>query len=302
MAAVKRRIGAFTSIIAMAALVAAARAGAAVSVRDDSGTEVTLAVPAMRIVSLAPHATELLYAVGAGARIVGVIATSDFPPLAKTLPRVGDATALDFERILEERPDLVVTWPYTAPAQVAALRARGVAVFTTDPKTIDGIADDLDRLGTLVGNEAQARAIAEAFRARLARIRADHLHARRIRVFYQIWNAPLYTVGGGHLITRALDVCGADNVFAALRLAAPSVSIEAVLAAEPDAIIAGADGGVRPAWLDDWQRFPALPAVAHGSVYSVNGDLLHRAGPRFVDGVAELCAAIDRARAVLFKP
>ncbi len=280
----------------MAALVGVAGAGAAVSVRDDSGTEVTLAAPAMRIVSLAPHATELLYAVGAGGRIVGVIATSDFPPPAKTLPRVGDATTLDFERILEDRPDLVVTWPYTAPAQVAELRARGIAVFTTDPKTIDGIADDLERLGTLVGTEAQAHTVAAAFRTRLARIRAEHLHVRRVRVFYQIWNAPLYTVGGGHLITRALDVCGADNVFAALRLPAPSVSIEAVLAAEPDVIIAGVDGGTRPPWLDDWQRFPALPAVAHARIYTVNADLLHRAGPRFVVGVAELCTAIDRAR------
>jgi iron complex transport system substrate-binding protein len=291
-----RAAGRLLTAVAMATLVDASCAGAAVSVRDDSGTEVTLAAPATRIVSLAPHATELLFAAGAGARVVGVSATSDFPPQAKALPRVGDATALDFERILEDRPDLVVTWPYTAPAQVAALRARGIAVFTTDPKTIDGIADDLERLGVLVGNEASARATAETLRARLARIRADHVRARRVRVFYQIWNAPLYTVGGGHLITRAIEICGAENVFAALRLPAPSVSIEAVLAAQPDAIIAGADGNVRPPWLDGWQRFPALPAVVHGNLYTVNADLLHRPGPRFVDGVADLCAAIDKAR------
>lgn len=287
--------------VALRVLVALALAGsppadAAVSVRDDSGAEVTLDAPANRIVSLAPHATELLFAAGAGARIVGAIATSDFPPQAKAVPRVGDATALDFERILEGHPDLVVTWPYTAPAQVTALRARGIAVFTSDPKTIDGIADDLERLGVLVGNPAQARAAAAAFRARLARLRASHAGVRRVRVFYQIWNAPLYTIGGGHLITRAIEVCGGDNVFAALRLPAPTVSIEAVLAADPDAIVAGADGGVPPPWLDDWRRFPALPAVERGNLFSVNADLLHRAGPRFVDGVAELCAAIDRAR------
>jgi iron complex transport system substrate-binding protein len=296
MAAVRPAAGALLIAVAMATLLDPLCAGAAVSVRDDSGTEVTLGGPATRIVSLAPHATELLFAAGAGARIVGVIATSDFPPPAKALPRVGDATAFDFERILDDRPDLIVTWPYTAPAQVAALRARGIAVFTTDPKTIDGIADDLERLGVLVGNEAPAHAAAEAFRARLARIRADHARARRVRVFYQIWNAPLYTIGGGHLITRAVESCGADNVFAALRLPAPLVSIEAVLAAQPDAIIAGADGGARPPWLDDWQRFPALPAVVHGNLYAVNADLLHRPGPRFVDGVAELCAVIDKVR------
>ncbi len=296
MAAVKRVAGGLVTGLALAAAVGASFAAAAVSVRDDSGTEVTLAAPATRIVSLAPHATELLFAAGAGARVVGVIATSDFPPQANALPRVGDATTLDFERILEERPDLVVTWPYTAPAQVEALRARGIAVFTTDPKTIDGIADDLDRLGALVGNELQARAAAEAFRTRLARLRGDHAGARRVRVFYQIWNAPLYTIGGGHLITRAIEVCGGDNVFATVRLPAPTVSIEAVLAARPDAIIAGTDGGVRPAWLDDWRRFPKVPAVERDSLFTINADLLHRAGPRFVDGVAELCAAIDRAR------
>jgi len=293
---VKRVAGGFAMALALTAAVGAPSAVAAVSVRDDSGTEVTLAAPAARIVSLAPHATELIFAAGAGNRVVGVIATSDFPPQANALPRVGDATTLDFERILEERPDLIVTWPYTAPAQVEALRARGIAVFTTNPKTIDGIADDLERLGVLVGNEPRARAAAGAFRARLAQLRAEHAAGRRVRVFYQIWNAPLYTIGGGHLITRAIEACGGDNVFAAIRLPAPTVSIEAVLAARPDAIIAGTDGGARPPWLDDWRRFPMLPAVERDSLFTINADLLHRAGPRFVDGVAELCAAIDKAR------
>ncbi len=296
MAALRRAAAAVLIGVSAAMLVVARCASAAVGVRDDSGTDVTLAAPAMRIVSLAPHATELLFAAGAGARIVGVIATSDFPPQAKALPRVGDATALDFERIIEDHPDLVVTWPYTAPAQVAALRARGIAVFTTDPKTIEGIADDLERLGVLVGNEAQARTAAQAFRRRLERIRADHVRARDVGVFYEIWGAPLYTIGGGHLITRAIEACGGHNVFAALRVPAPTVSIEAVLAARPDAIIAGADGGARPPWLDEWQRFPALPAVERGNLFTVDANLLHRAGPRFVDGIAELCAAIDSAR------
>lgn len=284
--------------IAVVALVCALAARAAVSVRDDAGAEITLAQPATRIVSLAPHATELLFAAGAGERVVGVVATSaDWPPAARALPRVGDAAMLDVERIVELRPDLVVTWPYTAPAQAASLRARGIPLFVTDPTTIGGIADDLERLGVLAGTFEAARAAARDFRAQLATIRRAYAGAPRVRAFYQIWNAPLYTVGGGHLISRALAVCGADNVFAGLSLPAPAVDVEAVLAAAPDAIVAGADGGVRPAWLDDWRRYPTMPAVARGNLFSVNADLLHRPGPRFVAGVAELCAVVDKARA-----
>ena len=275
---------------------AASWARAEIVAVDDTGAAVTLARPATRIVSLAPHATELLFALGAGSAIVGTVDTSDFPPAARTLPRVGDARALDLERIVLLAPDLVVTWPWTAPAQVEALRARGVAVFTTRPATIDGIARDLERLGTLTGREAAAAREADSFRVRLADLRARHRGAARVRVFYEIWDAPLYTVGGGHLITQALDACGGENVFAALALPAPAVDVEAVLAARPDAIIAGAERGARPAWLDRWRRWPTLPAVANGHLYAIDADLLHRPGPRFLEGVEALCAAVDAAR------
>ncbi len=279
-----------------AAALASAFACADVRVTDDEGAAVALAAPARRIVSLAPHATELLYAAGAGERVVGVLATSDWPPEAAAKPRVGDARALDLERIVALAPDLVVTWPYSAPEQVASLRARGVSVFITNPTTIDGIAVDLERLGALAGTLPIAKARAAEFRARLARLSARDAGARRLRVFYEIWGAPLYTIGGGHLISEALRVCGGENIFAALSLPAPAVSIEAVLDARPDVIVAGADRGVRPAWLDDWKRWTALPAVATGNLHTVDANLLHRAGPRFLDGVEGLCAVLDRAR------
>jgi len=286
--------------ILAAALAAWLPAGlAAVQAVDDAGTTVTLAAPALRIVSLAPHATELLYAAGAGERVVGVLATSDWPPEVAGKPRVGDSRALDLERIVALAPDLVVTWPFAAPAQVGPLVARGVPVFIANPATIDGIAVDLERLGTLAGTLPTATARAAELRARLARLQARYAGARTVRVFYEIWNAPLYTIGGDHLISQALRLCGGENVFAALTLPAPGVSIEAVLAAKPEAIIAGADGAVRPAWLDHWKRWPALPAVARGNLYTVDANLLHRAGPRFVDGVEALCATLAEARAGL---
>jgi iron complex transport system substrate-binding protein len=273
-----------------------AATAAPIIVRDDTGATVKLTAPAQRIVSLAPHATELLFALGAGSRIVGTLDTSDTPAAAKAIPRVGDSRALDLERIVALRPDLIVTWPWTAPAQVEALRARGIAAFTTMPATIDGIAADLERLGALTGTQAAGWREAEAFRARLKRLRERNAGVQRVRVFYEIWDSPLYTIGGRHLITEAIDLCGGENVFAALTLPAPAVDVEAVLAAKPDAIIAGADRGARPAWLDSWRRWKELPAVANERLYAVDADLLHRPGPRFLEGVEALCAVVDKAR------
>jgi iron complex transport system substrate-binding protein len=282
--------------VLVVALLAAAAARGAVSVTDDEGATVVLDKPAARIVSLAPHATELLYAAGAGDRVVGVLSTSDWPPEATAKPKVGDAHRLDLERILTLAPDLIVTWPYSPSAQVAALRARGVPVFTTNPTTIAGIATDIERLGALAGTQSAAAERARAFRARLERLSQRRGQSRALRVFYEIWNEPLYTIGGKHLISEAIRVCGGENVFAELTLPAPGVSVEAVLAARPEAIIAGADGGVRPAWLDDWKRWSTLPAVARGNLYTVDANLLHRPGPRFLDGMEGLCAALDDAR------
>jgi len=257
---------------------------------------VALDKPAARIVSLAPHATELLYAAGAGDRVVGVLSTSDWPPEAAAKPRVGDAHRLDLERIVTLAPDLIVAWPYSASEQVATLRARGVPVFMTNPKTIAGIATDIERLGALADTESSASARARAFRAQLERLAQRRGASRVVRVFYEIWNEPLYTIGGKHLISEAIRVCGGENVFASLTLPAPGVSVEAVLAARPEAIIAGADGAVRPPWLDGWKRWASLPAVALGNLYTVDANLLHRPGPRFLDGMEGLCAVLDDVR------
>jgi iron complex transport system substrate-binding protein len=257
---------------------------------------VTLAAPAQRIVSLAPHATELLFAAGGGARVIGVSETSDWPPAARTLPRVGDARSIDLERIIALNPDLIVTWPYTAPGEVDRLRARGLAVFTTDPKTIDGIAADLERLGALLGTQARTKAMAAELRTRIAQQRRASAGKRTLSVFYEIWPSPLFTIGGTHLISQAIEACGATNVFASLTLPAPTVSVEAVLAAKPEVIVAAADNGLRPDWLEEWRRWPALPAVAQGNLAVVDGNLLHRPGPRFLEGVEQLCTVLDTAR------
>jgi iron complex transport system substrate-binding protein len=290
---VTRAARAAMAATAVACALALSPARAEIVAVDDAGARVTLAQPARRIVSLAPHATELLFAAGAGARVVGVVAGSNFPPAAAGIPVVGDANAIDLERLVALAPDLVVTWPYTTSAQLAAIRRRGIAVFTSDASTIDGVAVDLERLGTLAGTSDAAAHAARAFRAAIeaARPRAGASRAPT-RVFYEIWGAPIFTIGGHHLISEAIALCGGVNVFANLGVAAPVVDEEAVIAAAPQVIVAGADDARRPPWLDAWRRWPQIPAVRDGRLRVVDANLLHRAGPRFAQGVATLCAAI----------
>jgi iron complex transport system substrate-binding protein len=271
-------------------------AGVALEVIDATGAAVALRAPARRIVSLAPNATELLFAAGAGDRVVGALSPADWPPEAAHLPRVGDSHALDLERIVALKPDLAVAWPYASPAQVERLRSMGIPVYVSDPRTPNAIADDIERLGVLSGRAETAARAAATFRARLAALGERERAVERVRVFYEIWNQPLYTIGGGHLITAAIDLCGGENVFAQQALPAPQVSVEAVLAARPEAIVAGADGAVRPVWLDAWRAWRDLPAVILDNLFVVDANLLHRAGPRFVDGAEQLCAALDQAR------
>jgi iron complex transport system substrate-binding protein len=271
-------------------------APAPIRVTDGTGATTELAAPARRIVSLAPHATELLFAAGAGERVVGVVKGSDAPAAAARLPRIGDVNGLDLERIVALQPDLIVTWPYTTPAQVALLRSRGIAVFTTDAHQVDDIARDLESLGTLAGTSSVAGAAARSLRERAAALTGAAAGRRLVRVFYQVSSAPVFTIGGNHLIDAALTACGGINVFGDVPIPAPQVDVEAVIARHPDAIVAATTGARRPAWLDAWRAWPQIPAVAASNLLVVDADRLHRAGPRFVDGMAELCAALEQVR------
>lgn len=272
-------------------------AQAELSVIDSSGRRVMLERPAQRIVSLAPHLTELLFAAGAAARVVGVVSYSDWPPAAREIEQVGSYSALDMERILALQPDLIVAWESgNNPAQLERLEQLGLTVFRHAPRMPDDIPRMLEQLGRLAGSDAVAEAAAQDFRARLQRLRERNAQAAPLTVFYQVWHQPLMTVSGAHLISAAIELCGGRNVFAALPALAPQISVEAVLAADPQVIVASGMAEQRPDWLDDWKRWPQLAAVRYDNLYFVPPDLLQRAGPRFIDGAERLCAALEKAR------
>lgn len=281
----------------LAAALLAGTVRAEVQVTDASGQRVHLAHPAQRIVSLAPHVTELLYAAGAGAQVVGVVQFSDYPPEARRVPQVGSYTGFDLEAVLALAPELMVGWSSgNPPNQLQQLEALGLPVYRSEPRHLGDIADDIERLGVLAGTEAVAQPAAAAFRARLATLRARYAGRRPVRVFYQVWNQPLYTLNGEHLISELLAACGGENVFAALPALAAQVSVEAVLAADPEAIIAAGMAEANVDWLDAWRRWPQLAAAARGNLFLVHPDLLNRHGPRVLDGMEQICTALDTAR------
>lgn len=265
---------------------------------DDAAQAVQLKQPARRIVSLAPHATEMLFAAGAGSQVVGVSEFSDWPPAATTLPSVGSYAALDLERIVAMKPDLVVGWVSgNPPRQLQQLRELGISVFASEPRRLDDIPSNLQRLGQLSGNEAAANKAAAEFRRRIAAVRERYRGAAPIRVFYQIWSSPLMTLNGEHMVSDVLRLCGGVNVFAAQLAIAPTVNEEAVLAARPELIVSPSEPGVAPGSLERWKRWKTVPAVARGNLIGVDGNLLNRSGPRIAEGAEMLCGALELARA-----
>jgi len=266
---------------------------AVLSVVDDSGREVKLAKPAARIVSLAPHATELLYAAGAATKLIGVVAFSDFPPEAKQLPQVGDALTLDLERILVLRPDLVVAWSSgNNSAQVTQLERAGIPVFRSEPRRADDVASTIERLAILIGRPGFGQAVARELRQELTALTNQYAHAAPVSLFYEIWHEPLMTLNGQHIISDLLNRCGARNIFAGLAPLTPSVSVESVLAAKPEVIAGSFDAEAR----NDWQKWQDIPAVRGANFCPVDSSRMHRAGARLIRAARDLCSCIDAAR------
>ena len=268
---------------------------AARTLTDDDGHTLTVTAASPRIVSLAPGATAMLFAAGAGAQIVGTSGYSDEPAAAQRIERVGDSQNFDVERILYLHPDVVVVWGGgTAAAQIDKIERVGLPVYRHRIRRLADIAESLRRLGELAGTQAAAQAAAAEYARRIAAVEQRYAHADRGTILIQIWDRPIYTVGRSELMSDVVRICGYKNVFSDLDDPGPAVSLESVLARDPDLILAVGDSR-RSAdeWIGRWHAYPTLKAVRNGRLVAWSDVRLSRLGPSMVDATEALCAALD---------
>lgn len=270
---------------------------AEISVIDDKGNIVTLLQPAQRIVSLAPHITESLFAAGAGDKIIGAVKYSDYPEAAKKIPRVGGYPTADLEKIISIKPDLVIAWPSgNNLKQLEKLKAFGIKVFLSEPRYPQDIAKTIQRFGMLANTSEIASKTSEDFLKHYKRLKEQSLNKDKIKVFYQFWDKPIMTINKNHLISKIINLCGGTNVFSELYSLTPKISIEAVIASNTEVIIAGDKGERKEKWMAAFKPWVQIPAVKKDQIYFVDPDLLNRAGPRILDGADVLCDILDKAR------
>ena len=254
---------------------------------DDLGRKIYLAKPARRIISLAPSVTEILFAVGLDAEIVGVTTFCDYPTQAKFKPKIGSSIP-NLEAILGLKPDLVIgNQDFIRPDVLAKLDQLGVPVFLLAPKTIEDILGHIHTIGRLVGHEKDARFVVDGVRERLIEIRHRMAPVRRVRVFYVVNTDPLISVGPTSFIHQMLQAAGGDNIAARATAAYPKVSLEEVLRKDPEAIIfpVGTTEGIPEAEQQRWRKWKGLSAVSQDRLYQVSAELVNRPGPRVIDGV-----------------
>lgn len=279
------------------AVLAPSPAPAGITLTQADGAPLELDAPAQRLVTLSPHLAELVYAAGAGDRLVATVEFSDFPEAALQLPRVGDAFRLDLEAIVAQRPDLVIAWGSGNPAAAQAqLRRLGLRLWSLEIRTPEGIGAALRDIGVAAGTPGPAGAAADAFDTRLAELARRHAGAAALDYFYQVDAHPLFTINGEHLISQGLALCGGRNVFAGEPGLAFQVGHEAVLGADPDALFApSADG--RPDPLAHWREWPSLAAVRNDALFLLPADAVSRATPRWLDALERACAQLNGLRA-----
>lgn len=249
----------------------------------------TWANAGLRVVSLAPSMTEIVIELQATDLLVGVLDGVDRPTALEGLPSVGRYGQLNMEQLISLKPDLLLLWPDSvAPAQRDQLQRLGIPIYTGEPHDLDQLLEQIEAIGVRLDRAERGRAYTAERRQRLSELRQRYHREQPLRVFYQVWNSPLYTLGGTQIISDALAVCGARNVFADLQQPAPQVSIESVLQRDPQVILAGDD-----AQLEEWKAWPRLSAVAQGRLLMVPDKGLERPSGQMIDATARLCAALS---------
>lgn len=286
----------FAALLALS--VASLVADAHISVVDDDGQEVVLNAAAARIVSLAPHVTETLFEAGAGHLIVGTVAYSDFPEAAKKIPRIGDHAQLDMERIASLKPDLIVVWLHgNSEKHLTKVRKLGIPLYYDRPGKLADIPSSLVRLGRLAGTGTRAQMAAAAYVARLADLENRYSHKSEVRLFFQVWDKPLLTINGKQIISDVIRLCGGRNVFAEENLLVPTVDIEAVISANPEAVVRTGKSAEPDSSFDLWRKISNFRPTATRNLITLRTDALGRPSPRILDGAQMLCNELEHVRA-----
>ena len=270
---------------------------AAIEVIDDNGDKLTIANAAQRIISLSPNTTEILFHIGAGEKIVGADEYSNYPQAANKIVRVNNHAAANYELILSLKPDLVIAWQSgNGEKIISRIRELNIPVFVVETASLEDIPNLYRRLGQLSGYAAQANTQAERFSQRLNQLRKSFSSKQAIRVFYQIWNEPLMTLNGDHMVTDMIELCGGVNVFADAAALVPYVNIESILAADPQVIIAGGGEQERQMQIAKWQQWPSISAVSDKHIYTIPADLMQRHSERILGGAEMMCNYFDQVR------
>lgn len=269
---------------------------AAIEVVDDIGQKIWLKSPAERVISLAPHATELLFASGATEQVVGTVSFSDFPEKAKKIQRIGSYNKFDLETIVAMKPDLIIAWESgNTLSRIDEVRKLGVPVYINEPRSFSDISSTIRKLGLLLGTVKVAQAEAELFDRKLIKLKNKYINKPTVSVFYQVWNKPVFTINGEHLISKVIELCGGKNIFSELSVLSPQIGTESVLQRNPEVIVAGISKG-RENWLNEWKKWPGLRAVKNKNLYTIKADLIVRHTPRILLGTIDMCHILDKVR------
>ena len=250
-----------------------------------------------RVISLAPHITELLFSAGAGNKVVGVVEYSNFPKAALDIDNVGRYNAINIEKIIQLKPDLIIAWKSAnRPKDINKLTSLGLKVMFSDPNQLDDIPTEIRHFGRQLNTSKTANLVANQLEQQLKTLRQTYQSKPTISAFYQIWNAPIMTVNGKQFMSQALNLCGAQNSFANLPLLAAEINIESVIAKNPDVILLGGEKTMQQTWLDHWKKWRTVKAVNNQHIYMLNADTFQRPTQRFIEGIEQLCQTLDQAR------
>lgn len=277
-------------------IVVNAAISASFNVIDDDGYTVTFIKPAIRIISLSPHATELLFSAGATKQVVATVSYSDYPSQAKAIKRIGSYKKIDLESVVKINPDLIIAWNSGGnQQQIEDLKKLGYKIYFSEPRSFEGVATNIVNMGKILGTSTTANIKADEYLNELSRLRVKYRNLEKIKVFYQVWNKPLITINDGHLINNVIEFCGGLNVFGSLSMRAPKVGIESVIQKNPEVIIIGMSEN-RKDWIEPWFKWRSIDAVKNKHVYTINADLIVRQGPRILQGAKKLCEILVDVR------